>query len=58
LTDHMAEALYNREVEINVAIEKGKDGFGDKNKIKSYTKSAPVEKKPSAKPAWAAKGNR
>ena len=59
--DALPEQLYAKNITVNVGIEKGKDGYADKNKIKGYmsvgSASAPSGVKPPVagkpKPSWA-----
>ena len=51
--DALPEQLYAKSITVNVGIEKGKDGYADKNKIKGYMAYAPAgaPSAPSGKPA-------
>lgn len=59
--DALPEHLYAKNMTVNLGIEKGKDNYPDKNKVKGYAAvgaaSAPTGVKPpvagKAKPSWA-----
>lgn len=57
----LPEQLYAKDITVNLGIEKGKDGYVDKNKVKGYsaagaTSAAPAPARSTAgksKPSWA-----
>jgi hypothetical protein len=57
LFEQLPEALYEKDIKLNIGIEKGKDGYPDKNMVKSYKLAAPICAPPvtasgKAKPSW------